>query len=112
MNLESEEYGVQLSTLCPITLTRINNPIRSEKCTHLSCFDLFHWLQSYTNVPTHENLTCPICGIYCNVKNIQFDVLMASILKDAPINAEIVQVDREGMFHVIRSTNPDIYPDD
>ncbi|KAJ3038403.1 hypothetical protein HDV00_000747 [Rhizophlyctis rosea] len=52
-------FGKEIATLrCPITLTRINDPIKALSCSHMQCFDRENFKGLNANTPKWK---CPVC---------------------------------------------------
>lgn len=58
---EVQASTVQLSLRCPISMTRLQIPIRLPGCSHLQCMDESSWDVYKAGVPFGKKLTCPVC---------------------------------------------------
>jgi len=70
--LEGSSEGVRCAAvchnrsrlICPITLARIETPVRGHKCRHLQCFDLEAYLVSNRGIQAfNKRWHCPVCDL-------------------------------------------------
>ena len=57
--LAQSKTKITITLMCPITKTRIRQPIRGKNCTHLQCFDLANYVKSNY---TLRKWRCPLCN--------------------------------------------------
>ncbi|VDK22926.1 unnamed protein product [Taenia asiatica] len=85
---------IPVTLLCPLTLTRIEIPIRSVNCDHLQCFDLFSYLSINKRRPRWN---CPVCSLPSPFRDLRRDDFFLHLLKNKSLaDAEHVKVDAEG----------------
>ncbi|KAJ3324067.1 hypothetical protein HDV06_000608 [Boothiomyces sp. JEL0866] len=79
--------SMPLSLTCPLTMKRMNAPVRSSYCKHLNCFDLDSWIGSYASgPPVVVNLTCPICSKHIDLCTLKMDLIVKKILELTPVD--------------------------
>ncbi|GIQ83239.1 hypothetical protein KIPB_004530 [Kipferlia bialata] len=61
----------------PLTLSRIEVPVRGDQCTHTKCLDLRSFL---THVLEHSVWQCPVCKKGMTIANMQIDAYLEYIL--------------------------------
>ncbi|KAH9279510.1 E3 SUMO-protein ligase pli1 [Echinococcus granulosus] len=85
---------IPVTLLCPLTLTRIEIPIRSVNCDHLQCFDLSSYLTINKRRPRWN---CPVCSLPSPFRDLRRDDFFLHLLKNKTLaDAEHVKVDAEG----------------
>eukprot|EP01053_Blabericola_migrator_P002274 Blabericola_migrator_1__2273@NODE_1629_length_4140_cov_9_186840_g1061_i0_p1_GENE_NODE_1629_length_4140_cov_9_186840_g1061_i0NODE_1629_length_4140_cov_9_186840_g1061_i0_p1_ORF_typecomplete_len823_score93_94zfMIZ/PF02891_20/2e02zfMIZ/PF02891_20/1_7e03zfMIZ/PF02891_20/6_6e17PINIT/PF14324_6/9_6e07PINIT/PF14324_6/5_9e02zfNse/PF11789_8/4e03zfNse/PF11789_8/1_2e05PHD/PF00628_29/0_00015PHD/PF00628_29/41Zf_RING/PF16744_5/0_19Zf_RING/PF16744_5/4_5PHD_4/PF16866_5/0_013PHD_4/PF16866_5/13zfDi19/PF05605_12/0_1 len=93
---EDDDVGVVASTLrvkliCPITLTKIQTPVRGRKCAHLQCYDLMSYLQVTKATRAFNNRwKCVECNTITKPKDLVVDTYFQKLLKTTEENAEAV----------------------
>lgn len=85
---------LDISTHCPLGLTRIQTPIRGLYCKHIQCFDCNNYL-SLNNI--NSKWICPVCNNYCPFTQIIVDPFYDQILKS---NGEIIRIKPDGSWEV------------
>lgn len=119
--LEILEDTLSLSLKCPITFTRIRQPVKFRSCRHGQCFDLSNWKQISQNIlnlrinsltnnnsnskkkPTAK-ISCPICGTSVEEDNARHeelivDGLFEKALKMAESDDVAIKLDlKDGSF--------------
>lgn len=121
--LEILEDTLKLSLKCPITFTRIRQPVKFRCCRHGQCFDLANWKQISQNVlnlriATMKNgggsssvkkfttkVSCPICGTVVEGETVNtgteliLDGLFEKALKMAESSDIAIELDlKDGSF--------------
>uniref|UniRef100_A0A5K3FBG5 SP-RING-type domain-containing protein n=1 Tax=Mesocestoides corti TaxID=53468 RepID=A0A5K3FBG5_MESCO len=85
---------IPVTLLCPLTLTRIEVPVRSVNCDHLQCYDLASYLTINKQRP---RWTCPVCSGPAPFRDLRRDDFFLQLLRDKSVgNAERLQVDADG----------------
>ncbi|OQV18460.1 Zinc finger MIZ domain-containing protein 1 [Hypsibius exemplaris] len=80
-----------LSLKCPLTNQRMSIPARSVKCRHLSCWDLYTYLEVNSEC---NYFACPICKESAYSDEIEVDHYFWTILKQVPpVQPGTVEVD-------------------
>ncbi|KAL3319949.1 hypothetical protein Ciccas_001377 [Cichlidogyrus casuarinus] len=69
-DLICDDDWLHLSTLCPLTRTRMVLPVRGYDCLHLECFDLSNYLIVNKKRPRWK---CPICSNNCPFRHLRRD---------------------------------------
>jgi len=92
------------SLVCPITLSRIQTPVRGHKCRHLQCFDLEAYLVSNLRMRNfNRRWLCPVCDIVLRPPGDLFiDTYIVDVLSKTQENAEEVAFKRAGDWSVSR----------
>eukprot|EP00183_Erythrolobus_madagascarensis_P001920 CAMPEP_0185850258 /NCGR_PEP_ID=MMETSP1354-20130828/4463_1 /TAXON_ID=708628 /ORGANISM="Erythrolobus madagascarensis, Strain CCMP3276" /LENGTH=272 /DNA_ID=CAMNT_0028550915 /DNA_START=60 /DNA_END=878 /DNA_ORIENTATION=+ len=74
---EIEMESLQMSLRCPLSLGRIQVPVRGARCRHVQCFDLMKFVE-YASMVNSDN--CPVCS----KKNARFsDLIVSPFVQDA-----------------------------
>ncbi|ORY59876.1 PINIT domain-domain-containing protein [Leucosporidium creatinivorum] len=90
---DMEASALTVSLKDPLTLARIKTPIRSNVCTHVSCFDAEVWFMINEQTPTWN---CPICSKVLRVDDLVHDNFFLDVLKtigSAEVDAITVEPD-------------------
>ena len=82
--------SLTVSLLCPLTMLRINVPVRSVYCTHVQCFDIFNYLQINEFKPTWK---CPICADKAPFNTLMIDSMFKKILRENVSNEIVFAAD-------------------
>ena len=84
-----------LAVSCPISISRIECPVKSVDCNHLACFDL----SSFLLLSEQENTTvCPICLKIISLDKLYVDAWLYNILKELPDDVETIEVEADGTW--------------
>lgn len=83
-SLQSEQFNV-IPLFCPITLDRIDIPVRGANCKHIACFDLRTYIQFQR---IKGDWKCPRCSSDCCLSNLQADDFLIFCLKKYPSTVE------------------------
>lgn len=91
--------AARLSLQCPLSHTRLVNPVRSRKCKHLECFDLVAYLRmaQASRFPRYQ---CPRCGAHARPHELILDPWMRKLLSEIPENCLEAEVEPDGSFKV------------
>eukprot|EP00658_Telonema_sp_P-2_P041889 TRINITY_DN3000_c0_g3_i2.p1 TRINITY_DN3000_c0_g3~~TRINITY_DN3000_c0_g3_i2.p1 ORF type:complete len:237 (+),score=73.57 TRINITY_DN3000_c0_g3_i2:61-771(+) len=82
---DSDHSPVYIPLVCPLTGTKIRNPVRAPGSDTFGCFDKESFALS-------GRYTCPLTGRYCLVTELVTDDAMASILAATPDDANFALV--------------------
>lgn len=80
-----DDSPVYVPLVCPLSGTKIRNPVRAPGSNTYACFDKESFALS-------GRYTCPLTGVYCLVTEIQRDEAMAAILAATPDDATFALV--------------------
>lgn len=89
---------LELNLCDPVSLSRINIPVRSVDCSHIQCFDLKTFLLiSFNN---QRMLKCPICNKYCDNMRLMIDDVILNILRNT--NKNKIEMKSDGSWSIIK----------
>lgn len=95
IDAEVESLDIILSLKCPISLQRLERPVRGANCRHLACFDEKSFDLMTSNNGDKEKLTkCPLCSEILSdmvVCGYTLDMLCTSGNNEVIIDAELPQ---------------------
>lgn len=97
--------SLTISLICPLGLDRMNIPVRSINCTHISCFDFITYLRFQSE---YGSWKCPLCSHECTFDDLRLDDVTGTILKVAPPNAISAHVDESGKILSLEYEKEDI----
>merc|ERR1712159_248552 len=80
-----DDSPVYVPLVCPLSGTKIRNPVRAPGSNTYACFDKESFALS-------GRYTCPLTGVYCLVTELQRDEAMAGILAGTPDDATFALV--------------------
>merc|ERR1711939_853947 len=80
-----DDSPVYVPLVCPLSGTKIRNPVRAPGSNTYACFDKESFALS-------GRYTCPLTGVYCLVTELQRDEAMAAILAATPDDATFALV--------------------
>merc|ERR1711907_381629 len=80
-----DDSPVYVPLVCPLSGTKIRNPVRAPGSNTYACFDKESFALS-------GRYTCPLTGVYCLVTELQRDEAMAAILAGTPDDATFALV--------------------
>jgi len=93
--------SVSLRLRCPITMDRIEEPVRGLGCQHLQCFSLEAYLMSNRQMRAFNNRwVCPVCTLVLRPLDLRIDSYVENVLKRTAEDAEEVLVDADGSWRV------------
>ena len=81
----TDDSPVYIPLVCPLTGTKIRNPVRAPGSNTYACFDKESFALS-------GRFTCPLTGVYCLVTELSADPAVASILAATPDDATFALV--------------------
>eukprot|EP00929_Paragymnodinium_shiwhaense_P076978 TRINITY_DN39617_c0_g1_i2.p1 TRINITY_DN39617_c0_g1~~TRINITY_DN39617_c0_g1_i2.p1 ORF type:complete len:529 (+),score=90.67 TRINITY_DN39617_c0_g1_i2:93-1679(+) len=83
----------KLSLRCPITMDRLQEPVRGEGCQHLQCFGLLAYLQSNKQMRAFNNRwVCPVCSLVLRPTDLRRDAYVEKVLASTGLDVEDVGV--------------------
>merc|ERR1711907_771401 len=80
-----DDSPVYVPLVCPLSGTKIRNPVRAPGSNTYACFDKESFALS-------GRYTCPLTGVYCLVTELAKDEAMAAILAGTPDDATFALV--------------------
>ncbi|GAA5828078.1 hypothetical protein JCM11251_005720 [Rhodosporidiobolus azoricus] len=92
---EIEATALSVSLRDPLSFARIDTPIRSVHCGHISCFDAETWFEVNEQTPTWG---CPICSRVLKVEDMIVDGYLQDILKECNEDVDEVRVEPDGTW--------------
>jgi hypothetical protein len=84
----TDDSPVYVPLVCPLSGTKIRNPVRAPGSNTYACFDKESFALS-------GRYTCPLTGVYCLVTELQRDEAMAAILAATPDDATFALVNAQ-----------------
>lgn len=91
----------KLRLQCPISMGRIEDPVRGEHCQHFQCFDLESYIQSNQQIRAFNNRWgCPVCSLVLRPSDLVRDEYVARVLRDTSEDIEEVIVSPNGDYRV------------
>eukprot|EP00927_Polykrikos_kofoidii_P040178 TRINITY_DN34392_c0_g1_i1.p1 TRINITY_DN34392_c0_g1~~TRINITY_DN34392_c0_g1_i1.p1 ORF type:complete len:526 (-),score=69.42 TRINITY_DN34392_c0_g1_i1:93-1577(-) len=91
-----------LSLRCPITMERIQEPVRGEHCQHLQCFGLEAYLVSNRQMRAFNNRwVCPICSLVLRPGDLRRDAHVDRVLVATPEEVDEVIVAADGTWRAL-----------
>jgi hypothetical protein len=88
-----------LRLVCPITMERIQGPVRGERCKHLQCFSLNAYLTSNRQMRAFNNRwVCPVCTLVLRPADLCFDTYVEKVLAATGSEVEAVIVAADGTW--------------
>jgi hypothetical protein len=85
----------EISLKDPISLCRIQYPVRSQLCQHIGCFDLYGYL-NMTRASKVVKMKCPICNVDAPIKHLILDGWIHSIIQQTPENVKMITMTKTG----------------
>ena len=80
-----DDSPVYVPLVCPLTGTKLRNPVRAPGSNTYACFDKESFAIS-------GRFTCPLTGVYCLVTELISDPAIAAILAATPDDATFALV--------------------
>ena len=94
-----DDSPVYVPLACPLSGTKIRNPVRAPGSNTYACFDKESFALS-------GRYTCPLTGVYCLVTELQRDEGMAAILAATPDDATFALVNPMVISNPSINVNP------
>lgn len=90
-----------LKLQCPITMERVQDPVRGERCEHTQCFSLDAYLRSNRQMGAfNRRWLCPLCTLILRPQDLQRDSYVANILASTPDTVDEVVVMDDGSWRL------------
>ncbi|ODQ66417.1 hypothetical protein NADFUDRAFT_50338 [Nadsonia fulvescens var. elongata DSM 6958] len=96
--------GTNLSLKCPLSYGRLQVPIRSICCRHVSCFDAASFLMLQEQHPTWN---CPLCNKILTFADLSVDDYLIEILSKTKDDDDTIEIQPDGTW-VVREENSDM----
>lgn len=88
-----------LKLQCPITMERVQDPVRGERCQHTQCFSLEAYLRSNRQMGAfNRRWLCPLCTLILRPPDLQRDRYVAQILAATPESVDEVIIASDGTW--------------
>eukprot|EP00928_Gymnodinium_smaydae_P013571 TRINITY_DN14945_c0_g1_i1.p1 TRINITY_DN14945_c0_g1~~TRINITY_DN14945_c0_g1_i1.p1 ORF type:complete len:661 (-),score=108.76 TRINITY_DN14945_c0_g1_i1:157-2085(-) len=92
----------KLSLRCPITMERIEDPVRGQHCAHLQCFGLHAYLLSNRQMRAFNNRwACPVCSLVLRPGDLIRDAYVEHVLAATAADAEEVIIAPDGTWRQV-----------
>jgi len=88
----------KVSLRCPLSITRMKNPVRGTECTHPQCVELTIYLAYSHRTGTWQ---CPVCLKPLKFDQIVIDNEMKNILQQTDDDIDLVRLYPNGSFKAI-----------
>jgi len=97
----------KLKLVCPITMGKVEEPVRGEQCQHLQCFSLDAYLSSNLKMNAFNNRwMCPVCSLIIRPADLRVDGYVRSILMSTPEDTEEVVILPNGQWRSCGESSP------
>lgn len=91
----------KLQLQCPITMARIDDPVRGERCQHFQCFSLEAYIISNQQIRAFNNRwVCPVCSLVLRPSDLLRDEYVARVLRETAEDVEEVAMNLDGTWRV------------
>lgn len=88
-----------LKLRCPITMDRVQEPVRGRDCQHLQCFSLGAYLMSNRQMRAFNNRwQCPVCTLILRPADLCRDLYVSRIISCIPEEVEEVVIASDGTW--------------
>ncbi|KAH7714451.1 hypothetical protein AAVH_18177 [Aphelenchoides avenae] len=94
-----EVASMKVKLVCPLSMARVQVPVRAVGCRHIQCFDL----RSYLDL--HRQLTfwrCPICEADAHCDSLCVDEYMSDVLRATDDSILEVEIHADGTFEAVQ----------
>ena len=98
-----------ISLKCPISITRMRYPVRSNNCRHIECFDALWYLESQKQIPVW---TCPICRTTCKINDLVICELLCEIIEECEDSVNQIKLYNDGTWEEINETEGSVSSND
>lgn len=89
----------KLKLICPITMDRVQEPVRGELCQHLQCFSLQAYFVSNQKMNAFNNRwVCPLCSLVLRPSDLRLDAFVENILTCTAEDVEDVDILPDGTW--------------
>jgi len=90
-----------LQLQCPITMARIGDPVRGERCQHFQCFSLEAYIISNQQIRAFNNRwVCPVCSLVLRPPDLVRDEYVTRVLRETAEDVEEVAMNLDGTWRV------------
>ncbi|OUM62037.1 hypothetical protein PIROE2DRAFT_62157 [Piromyces sp. E2] len=91
---------ITVSLKCPISFSRIKNPVRGVECKHVQAFEL----DSYLSINyKHGKWECPVCSKHTTTEDLRYDEWFDELLKRIPEDVDKVEIDEYGNYQIMNN---------
>mmetsp|Transcript_133303 Transcript_133303/g.259529 ORF Transcript_133303/g.259529 Transcript_133303/m.259529 type:complete len:586 (-) Transcript_133303:174-1931(-) len=104
---------------CPITMDRVQVPVRGKDCQHVQCFSLEAYISSNRQMRAFNNRwRCPVCTLILQPADLCHDPYVARVAQGTPADIDEVLVAHDGSWssresdNLVRSNSPPSLGDD
>lgn len=96
----------KLKLLCPLTMERVQEPVRGEHCQHLQCFSLNAYLTSNRKMSAFNNRwVCPLCSLILRPNDLRVDAYVGAALRGTTEEDEEVVIMADGSWRCSSSSS-------
>ncbi|XP_076891706.1 uncharacterized protein LOC143543219 [Bidens hawaiensis] len=95
---EIVEGPSRVSLKCPISYSRIKNPVKGHLCKHLQCFDFDNYVELNSRRPQWR---CPHCSQSVCFHDIRVDQSMVKVLKEVGEDVSYVKISGDGSWEAV-----------
>ncbi|XP_065858371.1 E4 SUMO-protein ligase PIAL2 [Euphorbia lathyris] len=88
----------RVSLNCPISYTRIRNPVKGQSCKHLQCFDFRNFVDINSRRPSWR---CPHCNQHVCYTDLRVDQNIVKVLKEVGENVADVIISADGSWKAL-----------
>jgi len=93
---------------CPITMDRVQVPVRGKDCQHLQCFSLEAYVSSNRQMRAFNNRwQCPVCTLILRPADLCHDPYVARVAQGTAADIEEVLIAHDGSWSSREPDNPD-----
>jgi len=97
-----------LKLACPITMDRVQEPVRGENCQHLQCFSLSPYLVINSKMSAfNKRWVCPLCSLVLRPNDLRIDAYVEAVLTGTAPEAEEVTILPDGAWRCVASAGAD-----
>jgi len=98
----------RLRLRCPLSMERVKDPVRGDRCWHLQCFGLRAYLEANAHMRAFNNRwTCPVCSNVLHPGDLRIDGFVEKVLNETSEAVEEVILDADGNWQT-SLLNPDL----
>ncbi|KAJ0431268.1 putative Zinc finger, MIZ-type, Zinc finger, RING/FYVE/PHD-type [Helianthus annuus] len=88
----------RISLKCPISFSRIKNPVKGHSCKHLQCFDFNNYVELNSKRPLWR---CPHCSQSVCFHDLRIDQSMVKVLKEVGEDVSYVKISGDGSWEAV-----------
>jgi len=89
----------KLPLRCPVSMDRIQVPVRGHDCSHIQCFDLEAYLTSNQQMRAFNNRwVCPICSLVLRPDDLCKDAYVEQVLAKTSADLDEVTLNADGSW--------------